>query len=371
MKSGLNALLTSYRAKSTLRIFGAALLIAIAWSASAETIWPNQHQGDAVFKDFRFGSGKVLPELKLHYVTMGTAKRDASGKVINAVLLLHSTSSTSTMWLQPAMADELFMAGAAVDANSYFVIIPDGIGRGGSSKPSDGLRMAFPHYRYADMVVATYRLLTEHLGVNHLRLVVGTSMGGMQTWMWGEMYPDFMDGLVPIASQPIAISGRNWMIRRILIEAIRHDPDWNNGNYDKNPTHWIYTAPLNGVMLDSPVSLQQKAPSREAGDALYREMVDDASKHNANDQLYNIEAVMDYNPAELDKIKAKLLAINFADDQINPPELDVVQPAIERIPGARFVLIPASNKTHGHHTYFQAALWKQHLAKFMNSLPLM
>jgi homoserine O-acetyltransferase/O-succinyltransferase len=229
------------------------------------------------------------------------------GKVINAVLLLHSTSSTSTMWLQPAMADELFMAGAAVDANSYFVIIPDGIGRGGSSKPSDGLRMAFPHYGYADMVVATYRLLTEHLGVNHLRLVVGTSMGGMQTWM----------------------------------------------------------------MLDSPVSLQQKAPSREAGDALYREMVDDASKHNANDQLYNIEAVMDYNPAELDKIKAKLLAINFADDQINPPELDVVQPAIERIPGARFVLIPASNKTHGHHTYFQAALWKQHLAKFMNSLPLM
>jgi homoserine O-acetyltransferase/O-succinyltransferase len=324
-----------------------------------------------VFKDFRFRSGEVLPELKLHYVTMGTAKRDASGNVINAALLLHSTSSTSTMWLQPVLADELFAPGAPLDANSYFVIIPDGIGRGGSSKPSDGLRMAFPHYRYVDMVAATYRLLTEHLGVNHLRLVMGTSMGGMQTWMWGEMYPDFMDGLVPIASQPIAISGRNWMIRRILIEAIRHDPDWNNGNYDKNPTHWIYTAPLNGLMLDSPVSLQQKAPSREAGDALYREMVDDASKHDANDQLYKIEAVMDYSPAELDKIKAKVLAINFADDQINPPELDVVEPAIVHIPSARFVLIPASNKTHGHHTYFQAALWKQDLAKFMNSLPLM
>ena len=223
----------------------------------------------------------------------------------------------------------------------------------------------------SDIVDTQHLLVTKGIGLERLRLVLGTSMGGMQTWMWGEMYPDFMDGLVPIASQPIAIRGRNWMIRRILIEAIRHDPDWNNGNYDKNPTHWIYTAPLNGLMLDSPVSLQQKAQSREAGDALYREMVDDASKHDANDQLYNIEAVMDYNPAELDKIKAKLLAINFADDQINPPELDVVQPAIERIPGARFVLIPASNKTHGHHTYFQAALWKQHLAKFMNSLPLM
>ena len=197
--------------------------------------------------------------------------------------------------------------------------------------------MAFPHYRYTDMVAATYRLFAEHLGVNHLRLVVGTSIGRMQTWMWGEMYADFIDGLVPIASQPIAISGRNSMVRRILIEAIRHDPDWNDGNYGKNPTHWIYTAPLDGLMLDSSVSLQRKTPSREAGDALYREIVDDASKLDANDQLYEIEAVMDYNPAGLDKIKAKLIAVDFADDQINPPELDVVEPAIRRVPGARFV----------------------------------
>jgi len=353
-----------------LRVLTALLLVVAASSASAETAWPNQHAGDAVFKDFRFDSGETLSALTLHYVTLGTAKRNAAGEIVNAVLLLHGTGGTWQSWMQPTLADELFRPGAPLDAAEYFTIMPDGIGRGGSSKPSDGLRAKFPHYRYADMVVATHRLLTEYLGVEHLRLVMGTSMGGMHTWMWGEMFPDFMDGLVPIASQPIAISGRNWIMRRIAIEAIRNDPDWNNGDYQNNPTHWVYAAPITQLMTDSVMYFQQAAPSREAGDALYRKMVDDVRKRDANDLLYAIEAVMDYDPAkDLGKIKAKLLAINSADDAVNPPELDVMGPAIKRIPGARFVLIPASEKTHGHNTYFMAALWKEHLRGFLNELP--
>jgi homoserine O-acetyltransferase len=355
-----------------LRILAAGLVLAATSSAWADTVWPNQREGDVVFHDFRFASGEVLPELKLHYLTLGTARRDAAGAITNGVLLLHGTGGTSQSWLRPTLADELLAPGAPLDAQNFFIIIPDGIGRGGSSKPSDGLRTKFPHYRYADMVTATHRLLAEHLGVRHLRLVMGTSMGGMHTWMWGEMYPDFMDGLVPIASQPIAISGRNWIVRRIEIEAIRNDPDWNGGNYQNNPTRWAFTAPLTALMTDSAVFLQQSAPSRDTGDALYRKMVDEASRRDANDQLYAIEAAMDYDPSkDIEKIKARLLAINSADDEINPPQLGVVEPVIKRVPGARFVLIPASHKTRGHSTYFQAALWRQYLAQFMKELAQM
>ncbi len=323
-----------------------------------------------MLRDFGFGSGEFLSEMKMHYVTLGSARRNAAGDIVNGVLLLHGTSGTSKNLLQPTLADELFAPGAPLDANTYFIVIPDGIGRGGSSKPSDGLRMKFPHYRYVDMVIATYRLLKEHLGLNRLRLVLGTSMGGMQVWMWGEMYPDFMVALMPIASQPIAISGRNWMYRRIGIEAIRNDPDWNDGNYEKNPTHYVYAAPIAALMTESAVHFQQVAPSRKAMDALYRQMVEQASKLDANNQLYAIEAVMDYDPSkDLEKIKAKLLAINFADDEVNPPELGVLEREIKRIVGARFVLVPASEKTHGHYTYNLAGLWKQHLADFMKELP--
>jgi homoserine O-acetyltransferase/O-succinyltransferase len=353
-----------------LRILAAAVLLAAASPCWADTAWPNRQEGDVVLADFRFGSGEVLPALKIHYLTLGTARRNAAGEIVNGVLLLHGTSGTSKNWLQSTLADELFAAGAPLDAEKYFIVIPDGIGRGGSSKPSDGLRMGFPHYRYVDMVVATHRLVTEHLGLKHLRLVLGTSMGGMQAWMWGEMYPDFMDALVPIASQPIAISGRNWMYRRIGIEAIRNDPDWNGGNYDRNPTHYIYSAPIAALMTESATHYQQVAPSRAAMDALYQKMVAGASKLDANNQLYAIEAVMDYDPSpDLEKIKARLLAINFADDEVNPPELGVVEREIKRIPGARFVLVPASERTHGHYTYNLAALWKQHLVDFMKELP--
>jgi homoserine O-acetyltransferase len=353
-----------------LRILVAAALVAAASPCRADTAWPNRQQGDVVLADFRFASGEVLPALKIHYLTLGTARRNAAGEIVNGVLLLHGTSGTSENWLQATLADELFAAGAPLDTEKYFIVIPDGIGRGGSSKPSDGLRMGFPHYRYVDMVVATHRLVTEHLGLKHLRLVLGTSMGGMQAWMWGEMYPDFMDALVPIASQPIAISGRNWMYRRIGIEAIRNDPGWNGGNYDRNPTHYIYSAPIAALMTESATHYQRVAPSRAAMDALYQKMVAGASKLDANNQLYAIEAVMDYDPSpDLEKIKARLLAINFADDEVNPPELGVVEREIKRIPGALFVLVPASEHTHGHYTYNLAALWKQHLVDFMKELP--
>ena len=352
------------------RLLIALCLTLCAGSALAQGAWPNQREGDFLIKDFRFASGETLVELKLHYTTLGTPQRNAAGDVANAVLLLHGTSGTGKTWLQAGLADELFGAGQPLDAARHYVILPDGIGRGGSSKPSDGLRTQFPHYRYGDMIESTYRLVTQGLGVKHLRLVLGTSMGGMHTWLWGGRYPDFMDGLVPIASQPVAIGGRNWLYRRIGIEAIRNDPDWNGGNYEKNPSHYVHAAPIATLMVESPVHFQEVAPSREAMDALYAKMVEQAAKGDANNQLYAIEAVMDYDPsAGIDRIKAKLLAVNFADDEINPPELGVVEPVIKRIPGARFVLVPASRQTRGHYTYMQASFWNSHLAEFMKELP--
>jgi homoserine O-acetyltransferase len=234
------------------------------------------------------------------------------------------------------------------------------------------MRTKFPHFRYHDIVEAEHQVITDGLGIKHLRLVGGSSMGGMQTWMWGEMYPDMMDGLMPIASQPVGISGRNWITRRIAIEAIKNDPDWNNGNYTKNPTHWMYTAPFGALMTENVVRLQEEAPTREAADALYKKLVEGAKKRDANDALYITEAVMDYDPAkDLGEIKAKLYAINSADDEVNPPELQNLAPAIAKIPGAKFVIIPASEKTHGHYTHLRAAIWKPYLVDLLNELPPM
>ena len=339
-------------------------------AAFAQTSWPNQREADFVIKDFRFGSGEVLPELRMHYMTLGTAKRNAAGEIVNGVLLLHGTSGASTTWLTPSLADGLFAKGKPLDASEYFVILPDSIGAGRSSKPSDGLRGKFPHYRYRDAVILQHRLVTEELGIKRLRLVLGTSMGGMHTWMWGEMYPDAMDGLVPIASQPIGISGRNWIMRRIRIEAIRNDPGWKGGNYDTNPTTYIYTLPVAAMTTESVVQIQEMAPTREAADKMYNALVEQARKNDANNQLYAIEAVMDYDPSgELEKIRARLLAINFADDEVNPPELNVLEPAIKRIRHARHVVVPASRETHGHYSYVRAALWTSHLVDFMKGLP--
>lgn len=336
-----------------------ALTLALdAPAVSAQTAWPNQREADFVIKDFRFDNGQTLPELRLHYITIGTPRRNAAGAVTNGVLLLHGTGGSSTSWLQATLAAELFGPGQPLDAARYFLVIPDGIGAGRSSKPSNGLRDTFPEYRYRDMVRSQYRLLTEGLGIRHLRLVIGTSMGGMHTWLWGGMYPDFMDGLVPLASQPTAMSGRNWLMRRIRIEAIRKAPD-----------AYMYTLPLAQLNTESVVRLQEMAPTREAADALYRKMVEDARRNDPMDQLYVVEASMDYDPTpDLGKIRAPLLVINFADDEINPPELGVVEPAIAKIPQAKFVLVPAGRETHGHYTYFRAAIWKPYLAEFMKTL---
>ena len=259
--------------------------LAFVGPASAQTKWPNQAEGDYVIKDFKFASGETVPELKLHYVTLGTAKRNAAGEIVNGVLLLHGTSGTSRNWLESTLADELYGEGQPLDASQHFIILPDGIGRGGSSKPSNGLRTKFPHYRYKDIVEAEHRLLTEHLNVKHLRLVLGTSMGGMHSWMWAEMYPDLMDAAVPVASQPVAVTGRNWLYRKMAIEAIRHDPDWNDGNYEKNPTHYVYTAPFSALMTESPVRIGEMAPTREATEALYKKWVENVSRGDANDQF--------------------------------------------------------------------------------------
>lgn len=335
-----------------------------------DTTWPNRTERATILRDFRFGSGETLAELRLNVISFGTPRRNATNEIENAVLLIHNTTGTAASWLQPGLGDELFGAGQPLDAGRYFLIAPDMIGFGKSSKPSDGLRARFPRYRYRDMAVAQHRLLTEELGIAHLHLVLGLSMGGMLTWMLGEMFPDFMDALVPVASQPGPMSGRNWIQRRINIEAIRNDPDWNDGDYETNPRRWALTAPIGALMTQSVVRLQEMAPTREAGEKLYRQFVERAAKGDANNRLYQLESSMDYDPSgDLDKIEARLLAINFADDELNPPALGVLEPAIARIPGARSVTVPAGPETQGHYTTMRAAVWKHHLAEFLAGLP--
>lgn len=334
-----------------------------------DTGWPNQQEDDFVIRNFRFGSGETLDELRLHYLTLGTPRRNATGAVVNAVLLLHNTTGNARSWLAPSLADALFAPGQPLDATRHFIVMPDAIGFGRSSKPSDGLRTRFPKYRYQDIVVAHHRLITERLGFDHLRLVLGLSMGGMLTWMWGAAFPDVMDALVPVASQPGPMCGRNWIQRRMSIEAIRSDPDWNGGDYATNPSRWALT-PFGALMTESVVRIQELAPTRAAADALYRQYVERAGKGDANDRLYQLEASMDYDPSgDIDRIKARLFAINFADDELNPPALGVLERAIERIHGARAVTLPATASTHGHYTTMQAALWAPHLAGFLAGLP--
>jgi homoserine O-acetyltransferase len=331
-----------------------------------DTNWPNLHERDFIIRDFRFASGETLPELRQHYLTFGTPKTDAGGRISNAVLLIHNTTGTAKTWLESALAAELFAPGQPLDAERYFLIIPDIIGFGGSSKPSDGLRARFPHYRLHDVAVAQHRLVAEGLNIPHLKLVLGLSLGGMLTWMFGEMFPDFMDALVPVASQPGPMSGRNWMQRRINVEAIRNDPDWNNGDYDQQPTHWVRVAPLSALFTQNVVRIQERAATREQADAFYRQLVENAKQGDANNRLYQIESTMDYDPsADLEKIKARLLAINFADDAVNPPELGVLEAGVARIPGGRCMVVPASPRSQGHQNATNAALWKTYLADFL------
>ena len=335
--------------------------------ALAADTYPNQHEADFTAADFALVNGEHLAQARFHYTVLGTPHRDASGTVDNAVLLLHGTTGAGRNFLAPSLAGELFGPGQPLDAARYFIILPDAIGHGGSSKPSDGLKGRFPHYGYQDAVEGQYRLVTEGLGIGHLRLVLGTSMGGMQAWIWGEKHARFMDALMPIAAQPVPIAGRNMLWRQLIIDAIRSDPDWHGGDYVKEPSGFVHALPIFNIMVNNAAFLQQAAPTRAAATALYDGWNADYAKHaDANDYLYWFASSYDYDPSgELETIEARLTAVNFADDLLNPAELGTMEAAMARIKAGRYVLIPASAETRGHQTLGLAAVWKQALVDLM------
>jgi homoserine O-acetyltransferase len=324
-------------------------------------------QGDYVIKDFPFAAGGSLPELRIHYRTLGAPQRDANGRVTNAILILHGTTGSGEQFISDNFSGFLFPPGGLLDAAKYYIILPDGIGHGHSSKPSDGLHARFPHYGYADMVTAQHRLLTEGLGVNHLRLLLGTSMGGMHAWMWGEKYPDFMDAVMPLASVPVQIAGRNRAWRKMAIDAIRFDPEYHDGDYTQQPHNLIVAGDLLWLFSNNPVQRQKEAPTRDASDRAVAAYIDSRlASWDANDVIYALDASRDYDPeAELGKIRAPLLAINSADDLINPPELGILEREIQHVPHGRAIVIPLSDATRGHGTHTLPRVWQQYLAGFL------
>ena len=340
------------------------LLAAATATPALAADYPAPKEGAWIVRDFRFHTGEVLPELRLHYATVGAPTGEP-------VVILHGTTGSSASMLTPAFAGELFGPGQPLDASRYYVILPDAIGTGKSSKPSDGLRTAFPRYNYDDMVHAQYRLVTEHLGVRHARLVLGNSMGGMQTWIWAQKYPDFMDAAVPMASLPTEMSGRNWLMRRMIIDAIRSDPEWMNGNYTKQPRSLQFASVFYGLATNGGnQALHRAAPTRDKADQLLAQRLAAPFRGDANDHLYQWDSSRDYNPApHLERIQAALLAINSADDERNPPELGVLEREIKRVKNGRVLLIPAGEDTVGHGTTGRARLWKQHLAELLQAAP--
>lgn len=346
----------------SLTLFAMACLPALAAN------YPDPVQDDFIVHDFRFASGQTLPELRIHYTTVGKPVKDAAGLVRNAVIIMHGTGGAGTSFLSPTFAGILFSSGGLLDATKYFIILPDDVGHGKSSKPSDGLRLRFPNYTYEDMVRLEYKLVTEKLGVNHMRLVMGTSMGAMHTWMWGYMYPDFMDALMPLASAPVEIGGRNRMMREMIIQSIRTDPDFNNGEYTK-PLRGMLGAEFSLFMMtSSPLQLLKQAPTREQADKAFeaRFIEKRTPWPDPNDMLYTFECSRDYNPApHLEEIKAPLYAVNSADDQVNPPELGILEREIKRVKRGRYILIPISDQTRGHGTHSLPAIWGSHLAELL------
>ncbi len=317
-----------------------------------------------MLRDFRFHTGEVLPELKLHYQTVGAPTGEP-------VLVLHGTAGSASSLLNPAFAGELFGAGQPLDASRYFIVLPDALGAGGSAKPSDGLRAKFPRYNYDDMVLAQYRLVTEVLGIRHLRLVIGNSMGGMHTWLWGVTHPDFMDALAPMASQPTAMSSRNWMMRRLIIDTIRNDPEWLGGNYTAQPRALKAANVFFGIATSGgTLAYQQQAPTREAADRLLDSRLAAPFTADANDFLYQWEASGDYDASpQLQRIRAALLVINSADDERNPPETGLLERELKRLPGAKLYLIPASVDTRGHGTTGLAKFYKAPLQELLQAAP--
>jgi homoserine O-acetyltransferase len=345
-----------------MRLMAVALLLFVTTPLRAG-VYPEPRSADHVIRDFRFASGEKLAELRVHYQTLGVPRRGDDGKTRNAVLILHGTTGSGANFLRPEFAGELFGTGQPLDAGRYYLILADGIGHGGSSKPSDGLHARFPRYGYRDMIGAQFRLVTEGLNVNHVRLVMGTSMGGMHTWLWGENHPDFMDALLPLASLPAQISGRNRAWRRVIIDAIRFDPGWENGEYHSQPPNLRTAAEMLFLMSNNPVERQKEAPTRAQADRALDEYVARSTRTmDANDVLYAVESSADYDPGPaLERIRAPLVAINSQDDLINPPELGILEREIGRVKHGKAIVIPRSDRTRGHGTHTLASIWKDHL----------
>ena len=334
------------------------------WSAAGR-------QADYMIPSFRFRSGETLPALKLHYTTLGAPRKDARGMVRNAVMILHGTGGSGRGFLSNGYAGQLFGHGQLFDSSKYYIILPDNIGHGGSSKPSDGLHARFPKYTYDDMVDAQHRLLTAELGVNHLRLIMGTSMGCMHGWIWGYTYPEFMDGLAPFACVPTAIAGRNRMLRTMAMDAIRNDPAWNGGDYTAQPPGLRTASMMLFIMGSAPLLQQVQAPTRDAADSVIRAYLDQRMRvSDANDFLYQFDASRDYDPSrQLARISAPALFINSADDQVNPPELGLAESLVTKIRLAHFILLPISAETRGHGTHSLPRGWGSALREFLRVLP--
>jgi homoserine O-acetyltransferase len=351
----------------TIEFLGRAMLsLALAASALAGLAadYPAPQEGSWVVRDFRFHTGEVLPELRLHYRTVGAAGGQP-------VVVLHGTTQSGAAMLAPAFGGELFGPGQPLDAKRYYIILPDAVGHGKSSKPSDGLRARFPRYNYDDMVDASQRLVTEHLGVQRARLVIGNSMGGMETWIWAQKYPGFMDVAVPMASLPTEMASRNWMMRRLIVDSIRNDPEWMNGNYTRQPRSAQFASVFFAIgTTGGNQALFKAAPTREKADQLLDQRLAAPFPADANDVLYQWDSSRDYNPsAGLERIQATLLAINSADDERNPPETGVLDREIRRVKHGRVLLIPGSPETAGHGTTANAKWWKKELAELLEQAP--
>ena len=342
----------------------ATLAFLLTSFAASAADYPAPKQGDWIARDFKFHTGEVMPELRVHYTTVG----EPSGQ---PVLVLHGTTGSAASLLTPAFAGELFGPGQPLDAARYYVIIPDAIGHGKSSKPSDGLKTKFPQYDYADMVDAQHRLLSEGLGIRHLRLVIGNSMGGMETWLWGEKYPDYMDALVPMAAQPTAMASRNWMLRRMMLESVRNDPGYNNGDYTTQPAALKYASVFFGIATaGGTLNYQKQAPTNPQANKIVDARLAAPMTADANDFLWQWGSSADYDAAPgLGRIQASLLAINAADDERNPPETGVMENALKQVKNGKLYLIPASEQTSGHLTTGNARFYSQQIQELLQAAP--
>jgi homoserine O-acetyltransferase len=353
--------------RSIALLLSLALPLSLSVPLAAQGTFPGS---DYVIHNFKFSTGETLPELKIHYVTMGTPRRNARGVVTNAVIVNHGTGGTGGTFTSRTFAGELFAPGQLLDTAKYYVVLPDNIGHGKSSKPSDGMHAHFPKYTYDDMVDAQHELLTKGLNVNHLRLAMGTSMGCMHAWVWGERYPDFVDGLVPLACAPTQIAGRNRMIRTMIMDFVRNDPGYQGGDYTTQPAGLRQAMGMLYIMTSAPKVQQRAAASRDKADSVIRAYLDqNFANHDANDVLYQFDSSRDYDPShDLEKITASVLAINSADDFVNPPELGLMEQLMPRVKHGEYVLLPITDQTRGHGTHSLPAVWKSHVAAFLETL---